>query len=168
MSRFRFKLAQHIKDMEVLTMRTWVITAHQTIKPEAKAKRATFWNYADVLRKCQVHVCTYVPYLHSCAKLCVVRGMVWASAAVRLSIRCCPFHAHLFQQEARQNRSSKSIVIVFKQQQQHPPHNVLTWSSLFSSTNGAEPLNNDLQRVSEFLLHDINWANFTTRLHNNS
>ena len=93
--------------------------------------------------------------------------MVRASAVVRLSVHRCPFHAYSFQQEARQNRSSKSIVIVLKQQQQHPPHNIHTWSSLFSSIDGAEPLNNDLQRLSEFLLHDINQANFSTRLHNN-
>ena len=93
--------------------------------------------------------------------------MARARAAVRLSARHCPFRTHSFQQEARQNRSSKSIVIVLKQQQQHPPHNIHTWSSLFSSIDGAEPLNNDLQRLSEFLLHDINQANFSTRLHNN-
>ena len=74
----------------------------------------------------------------------------------------------LFSKQPDIRSSSKSTVIVFKQQQQYPPHNVHTWSSLFSSIDaGAEALNDDLQRLSKFLLHDINRANFTSRLRNN-
>ena len=44
-----------------------------------------------------------------------------------------------------------------------------TWSSLLSSIDGAaEALNDDLQRLSKFLLLNINRANFTSRPHNNN
>ena len=55
---FPFKLAWHVKDTEVLTMLTWVITAHETIKPEAEAKRVTV--RTALPRKFQVHVGTLV------------------------------------------------------------------------------------------------------------
>ena len=86
--------------------------------------------------------------------------------------KCCcpsvcpslPFTCTLFSNK-QDRSSSKSINIVFKQQQQHHP--TMYTPGPPSSIDGAEALNNDLQRVSEFLLHDINPATFTTRLHNN-
>ena len=69
MLRFPFKLAHNIKDMEGRTMWIWVIAARLLIKPEAEVKRPTFWNYADVLRKCQVDGFAHVPCFLNATKV---------------------------------------------------------------------------------------------------
>ena len=58
MLRFPFKLAHNTKGTEVLTTRTWEITAIAIpFTTEVKGSSLS----CSVLRKCQVHVCTHVP-----------------------------------------------------------------------------------------------------------
>ena len=65
--RYWSHLVQHVSEFAgLLTMRTWVITAPSDT-PITEVKGSA--DSCNVPRKCQVHVCTHVPYLHPCAKL---------------------------------------------------------------------------------------------------